>query len=230
MKNLGIVGGLGHESTIDYYRLIIEEYRRRISEYAYPHLVITSLDVRRGLRYLDNGEEEMLVDYLTGAVEQLARAGAGFVVIAANTPHVVFDRVAARSPIPLLSIVEATLDAARRAERTRLGLFGTRFTMSGGFYEKVFESSGVELFTPSREEQDYIHDKYMNELLRGVFVAETRDRIGAIVAEMISRHELDGIVLAGTELPLLLREVAIGVPLLDTTMIHVRAAVDQMTM
>jgi aspartate racemase len=227
MKLLGIVGGLGHESTIDSYRLIIDEYRRRISEDAYPHLVINSLDVRRGLRYLDAGEDENLVDYLAGAVEQLARAGAGFALMAANTPHVVFDRVAARSPIPLLSIVEATLDAAVRENRTRLGLFGTRFTMSGGFYDKVFASSGVALFTPSGEEQDYIHGKYMNELLRGVFLPETRDGIGAIISEMISRHELDGIVLAGTELPLLLREVAIDVPMLDTTIIHVRAAVDQ---
>lgn len=227
MKLLGIVGGLGHESTIDYYRLIIDEYRRRISEDAYPHLVINSLDVRRGLRYLDAGEDEKLVDYLAVAVEQLARAGAGFALMAANTPHVVFDRVAARSPIPMLSIVEATLDAAVREERTRLGLFGTRFTMSGGFYDRVFASSGVALFTPSPEEQDYIHGKYMNELLRGVFLPETRDGISAIIREMISRHELDGIVLAGTELPLLLREVAIGVPLLDTTIIHVRAAVDR---
>jgi aspartate racemase len=227
MKLLGVVGGLGHESTIDYYRLIIDEYRRRISEDAYPHLVINSLDVRRGLRHLDAGEEEPLVDYLVTAVEQLARAGADFALMAANTPHVVFDRVAARSPIPLLSIVQATLDAAVREKRTRLGLFGTRFTMSGGFYYKVFASSGVALFTPTSEEQDYIHGRYMNELLRGVFLPETRDGIGAIITAMISRHQLDGIVLAGTELPLLLREVAIDVPLLDTTIIHVRAAVDQ---
>jgi aspartate racemase len=227
MKLLGIVGGLGHESTIDYYRLLIEEYRKRIADDAYPHLVISSLDVRRGLRYLNEGKEAELVDYLMSAVEQLARAGVDFALMAANTPHVVFEPLAARSPIPLLSIVQATLEDALRSGRKRLALFGTRFTMSGGFYEKLFATTDVLLFSPSPEEQNYIHEKYMTELLRGTFLPETRDGIAAIIADMITRHQLDGVILAGTELPLLLRETTIAVPLLDTTIIHVRAAVDR---
>jgi aspartate racemase len=132
-----------------------------------------------------------------------------------------------RSPIPLISIVEATCAAAQRLRLTKLGLLGTGFTMRGPFYPDVFARAGIELVVPSTEEQALIHDKYINELLENIFLPATRDALLAIVEKMKQRDRIQGVILAGTELPLILREVAdqAAIPILDTTRIHVDRAV-----
>ena len=138
----------------------------------------------------------------------------------------VFDQVQRRSPLPLVSIVEATRDEAVRLGLKRLGLFGTRYTMQGRFYQDVFAAAGLALVVPDEAEQSYIHDKYMSELVKGVLVAETRERLLAIVAQVKARDGIDAVILGGTELPLILRDTtASGVPLLDTTVIHAKAIV-----
>ena len=163
---------------------------------------------------------------LVGAVKKLERAGADFALLAANTPHVVFSEIERRSPIPMISIVEAAFAVARARELTRLGLFGTRFTMQGSFYPDVFFKHGLEVFTPSQEDQDYIHDKYMSELVHGAYLDETRRRLLAIVDRLIEQHQVHGLILGGRELPLILRdETYRDIPFLDTTRIHVERAV-----
>jgi len=108
-------------------------------------------------------------------------------------------------------------------------LFGTRFTMQGTFYSKVFSHEGIELFMPDAEEQDYLHDKYLNELVPGKFLPETRVGLLAIVDRVKAKSDIDGVILAGTELPLILRDDSHnGIPLLDTTKIHCEAAVAAM--
>jgi aspartate racemase len=129
------------------------------------------------------------------------------------------------SPIPLISIVEATCEEVKRRGLDRVALLGTGFTMSGRFYPDVFERNNIALVTPLPEEKDYIHEKYLGELLRGTFLPETRSRLLEIIARMTSHENVAAVVLAGTELPLILRAEGAGVPLLDTTQIHVRAAV-----
>src|SRR4051794_8908985 len=129
MRTSGMIGGLGPESTVDYYQSIIARYRERTGNAAYPHVIINSLDVDKGIALLNTGRLGELADYLTAGVESLARAGAEFGYIAANTPHLVFDEVQRRSAIPLLSIVRATCDHAKALRLKRLGLFGTGFTM-----------------------------------------------------------------------------------------------------
>jgi aspartate racemase len=141
----------------------------------------------------------------------------------------VFDEVAPKSPIPLISIVEATRAAAKAQNLKRLALFGTRYTMQATFYPKVFARDGIELLVPDPRDQDYIHDKYMNELVPGKFLADTRAGLLAIVDRMKVASDIDGVILAGTELPLILRDPKHnGIPFLDTTKIHVEAAVGQM--
>jgi aspartate racemase len=170
-----------------------------------------------------------MADYLLQGISKLARAGADFGLISANTPHIVFDDVASKSPIPLISIVEATCAAAKARTLKLLALFGTRYTMQGTFYGKVFSREGIELLVPEPKDQDYIHDKYMNELVPGKFLSETRSGLLAIVDRMKAKSDIDGVILAGTELPLILRDPAHNrIPFLDTTKIHVEAAVDEM--
>jgi len=225
MKTAGMVGGLGPESTIDYYRSIIARYREKAGG-GYPPLIINSLDVDKALRLLGADDLAQLVEYFARAFRRLADAGANFGFVSANTPHIVFDKVQLRSPIPLISIVEATCDEVRRRGLQAVSLLGTRFTMGGRFYPEVFEKHGVRLAVPSTEEQADIHDRYVNQLIKGIFLPETRARLEEIIAEQVKRDRVEGVILAGTELPLILKdETVAGVPLLDTTQIHVNAVV-----
>jgi aspartate racemase len=229
VKTLGIVGGIGPESTIEYYRSIIAAYRARERDGSYPHVIVNSIDMKVLVDLITANELAEVSELLAGEVRTLARAGADFGLLAANTPHIVFDELRRRSPIPLISIVEATREAAEALGLKRVGLFGTRFTMRAAFYRDAFAAGGMTLVVPDEGEQDYIHEKYMGELVPGVFLPETRERLLSIAGRMIEREKIEGLILGGTELPLILRDETYGgIPLLDTTRIHVNAAVAQL--
>jgi aspartate racemase len=227
MKTLGIIGGLGPESTVDYYHSIIAEYQRRKPDGSYPPILINSVNLKIVADGIGAGEFGMVTNYLLDELHKLARAGADFALISANTPHVVFDDLRRQFPLPLLSIVEATCHAAQAQGFKRLALLGTRFTMEGRFYPAVFSRRGVELVVPTPTERAYLHEKYMDELVKGVFLPETRAGLVAIAERMKKEDQIEGLILGGTELPLILREIP-GLPLLDTTQIHVKAAVAEM--
>lgn len=227
MKSIGIVGGIAPESTIEYYRLILASYRARTNDLANPSIVINSIDLAKVLALAGAAELDELTGYLVDEIERLARAGVDFAVIASNTPHIVFDEIRLRTSIPLISIVEAARDAAKARGLSRLGLFGTRFTMQGRFYQEVFGRAGIEVITPAEEEQNYVHDKYIGELVNAIFRSETREALITIAKRMVVRDGIDGLILGGTELPLILRdEGEAGVPFIDTTRIHVETIVD----
>ena len=229
MKTLGIIGGLGPESTVDYYQRIIALYRERTGDGSYPEFIIASVNLRKGLDFMDANNLTGMADYLLETIGKLARAGANFGLISANTPHIVFDEVASKSPIPLISIVEATCAAAKARNLRRLALFGTRYTMQATFYQKVLSREEISLLVPEQNDRDYIHDKYMNELVPGRFLPETRAGLLAIVDRMKAKGDIEGVILAGTELPLILRDPKHdGIPFLDTTKIHCEAAVAEM--
>jgi aspartate racemase len=224
VATLGIVGGLGPESTIDYYRRILDEWKRN-SPSSSPSIVIDSLDVDRGLRLVEH-DRPALIEYLAASVSRLAAAGADFAAMAANTPHVVFDELVARSPIPMVSIVEACAEEAARRRLRRLALLGTRFTMEGAFYPAVFARRGIEIVAPNDEERRWIHDRYIGQMLRGVFLDETRDGVISVVRRLRQEQNIDGVILGGTELTLLLSAPVVEeIPALDTTALHVAAIV-----
>jgi aspartate racemase len=229
VKTLGIIGGLGPESTIEYYRLLVSGYRERASDASCPPLFINSIDVKKMLTLAAAADRGPLIEYLLTSLLPLARAGAEFALMAANTPHIVFPEVAKKSPLPLISIVDATCDFAKRYEFRKLGLFGTRFTMQAGFYQKVFQERGLGIVLPSEAEQNYLHDKYVGELVAGHFFPEARERLMAIAKRLRDEERIEALILGGTELPLLLGDqAAVGIPLLDTSRIHVQATLDRM--
>ncbi len=229
MRTLGIIGGLGPESTVDYYQTVIRLYRERVEADVYPQFLINSVDLNKVREPVLANDLPRLASNIVAEIEKLARAGADFGLIAANTPHLAFDAITERSPIPLISIVEATCAAAKHQQFTRLAIFGTKFTMNGEWYTRPFSREGIEVVRPEAANQDYIHDKYMNELVPGKFLAETKAGLLAIISRMKQKIDIDGVILAGTELPLILREPEHhGIPLLDTTRIHCEAAVAEM--
>jgi len=221
MKTLGLIGGTGPESTIEYYRLLVAKYREQAEGHS-PPLIITSIDLKQMIEWMTAGNLASVADGLAFEFERLHKAGADVGALTANTGHIVFDELQQRSPIPLISMVEATCEEVQARGLTTVGLFGTRFTMQARFYFEVFSRAGLKLVVPAEEEQDYIHRIYLGELLKNIFLPETRARLLEIAIEMKRRDNIEGVILGGTELPLLLRdEEHDGMPLLDTTRIHV---------
>jgi len=227
-KTLGLIGGTGPESTIDYYRLLVAKYREQADGNS-PPLIINSVNIKPLLAWMTAGELPRVADYLAEEIEKLRKAGADIAALTANTPHIVFDELQQRSALPLISIVEATCDKVRDLGLRSVALLGTRFTMQAAFYPKVFSRTDIKLVTPTDEEQDYIHEIYLGELLKDVFRPETRTRLLEIVDTMKARDGIQAAILGGTELPLLLRdEEHHGMPLLDTTRIHVDRLIVEM--
>jgi aspartate racemase len=184
--------------------------------------------VKRALHLVET-DRGALVEYLLESVLRLAAGGVDFVALTANTPHVVFDELAERSPIPLLSIVEACAREAERHGLRRLILLGTRFTMEAPFYHDVFARHGLEVFVPAADDRARVHDRYVNQLLLGQFRDETRAELVALITQMKQEHGADGVILGGTELPLLLTSLTIAdLRVLDTTAMHVAAIVERM--
>jgi aspartate racemase len=229
MKTVGLIGGVGPESTIEYYRFIIDSYRARTNNNTYPSIIINSVDVNKYVALATANQFSTFADELVVEIDRLARAGADFGALAANTPHIVFDELQRRSTIPLVSIVEATCDKARALGLKRVALLGTRFTMTGGFYQNVFGRAGIDLVVPNDEEQTYIHEKYIGELLKNIFTGETRAGLLAIIDQLRERDAIDAVILGGTELPLILRDSESGeIKFLDTTKIHVEKIVERL--
>lgn len=229
LPTIGMIGGIAPPSTVDYYRQLVQGYRARRNDGTQPLIIINSIDLKTLLGFAGAEDLSPFVDFLLGELAKLSRAGADFAFFSSNTPHLVFDEVAARSPIPLVSIVEAA--GARAADQgfKRVGLLGARFALEGGFYPRVFERYGVDVTIPEADDRTYVHDRYLGELVHEVFRDETRSGITAVVNRMREKADIEAVVLGGTELPLLFRDgPPVGLPLLDTTKIHVDAILDRL--
>jgi aspartate racemase len=228
MKTLGLIGGTGPESTVEYYRLLTAQYREK-ADGALPHLIINSVNLKQLMDWMAVNELGKVTDYLVDAFAQLQRAGADIGALTANTAHIVFDEIKERCSLPLVSIVEAARERVEALGLKTVGLFGTRYTMQASFFPSVFSRTDVKLVLPNAQEQEFIHDKYLNELLKDLFLPETRSALLAIAGEMKARHGIEGLILGGTELPLLLRDKEHnGIRMLDTTRIHVDRLLEEM--
>ena len=223
---IGIIGGIGPESTIDYYRHIIRLYQEN-GRGDYPDIALESINMTAMLKLVSEKDWDGLTSLLAKAVSALTKAGAGLAGIASNTPHIVFEQVQRVSPIPLVSIVEAARQEADRLALKKVGLLGTLFTMQGSYYASVFEKSGITVIVPDEKEQQYIEQKLFSEIEQGIFLEETRNGLLNIIKKMIAEASIDGVILGCTELPLILTESKYGIPFLNTTEIHVRRILEK---
>jgi aspartate racemase len=223
MKRIGILGGLGPESTVDYYKEIIAAFNHQYRELAYPEIIIYSVNMNAVMKLVECEDWRALSKLLVEKIEMLHRAGAEFAAIASNTPHVVFDEVNARSPLPLLSIVEETCNRAQEMGLRKTALLGTALTMKSDFYKEPFLSRGISVEVPSKDEQELIHHKLFSEIELGIIKDSTREELLAIIKRMVEENQVDSVVLGCTELPLILTESTGGIPFLNTTAIHCEA-------
>ena len=229
MNTLGIIGGIGPESTIEYYQLIISSYLEYEKQGNYPQIMINSINMKKMLDLIGDKKLEEVTEYLVVEIHKLAKAGADFALLASNTPHIVFNQINQASPLPLISIVEVTCEKARFMGLNRVGLFGTKFTMQGGFYNEIFSTHDIAVIIPNETEQDYIHDKYMGELVKGIIRDETKKELLKIADRLNKDQGIQGLILGGTELPLILKKAdEPDIPFLDTTRIHVESIIERM--
>lgn len=227
MKKLGLVGGMGPESTIPYYHDIVYGVQNRIGKKYFPNLTIESINVFDILKLCSEKKYDELTDYLMNAIQNLINSGVDFIALSANTPHIVFDRLQVQSTVPLVSIIEATRDEALRLNKHKVGLFGTIFTMTGDFFKKPFYHSNIEIITPTVKEMEYINCKISSELELGIVKEETLQSFQKIIKRMQEEEGIEAIILGCTELPLLLNDKVSPVPCLDTMKIHIQHLIDR---
>ena len=227
MATVGLVGGLGPESTVDYYRRLITAWERE-DPLSSPSIVIDSLDVKLTRRLVER-DLAALTEYILESLGRLHGAGVSFGAITANTPHIVFERLSPRSPIPLISVVEVCMEEARRLRLKRLAIFGTRWTMEAPLYPAAAQPHGIDIVVPPEPQRTWLHERYVGELVKGDFRDETRRGVVAMAERLRDEERIDGVVLGGTELPLLMRGPTIAdLPALDTTGLHVAAIIDRL--
>jgi aspartate racemase len=226
MKRIGILGGLTAESTVTYYQHIVRSWQQRHGDNAYPEIVVYSLSFQQFEDWMEAGEWDRIAAGLEEGLRRLAAGGADFAVMATNTMHLLFDRLAAASPIPLISIVDATADAIRKAGLSTVGLLGTRFTMEKRFYAEGLARHGIGSIVPDSEEREEVHRVIMQELSRGILRDDSRRRYVAIMNALAERGA-EGIVLGCTEIPLLVTPADTKLPLFDTAVLHAEAALAQ---
>lgn len=226
MKKLGLVGGMGPESTIVYYHDIVFGVQKKLGTQVFPTLTVESVDMYEMLELCSKNSYDELVEFLLKPINTLINCGADYIAMSANTPHIVFDRLKEKTDIPLISIVDTACCEARRRQYRKLALFGTIFTMKSDFYKKPFRMQGMEIITPAEEEMAFINQKLASELEFGIVKADTLASFKEIITRMKKEDSIDAVILGCTELPLLLSDKVSPVPCLDTMQIHIDTLVN----
>jgi len=219
MKKIGILGGMSYESTIKYYDLILQNYYNSYNDYNYPEILIYSLNFQKVIDYELGNDKPKYIDYLMSGINSLQNGGVDFIIMAANSPHAVYDDLVQKADVPILSIVEATAEKAFEMRLNKLLLIGIKFTMQSSFYQRIFENSNMQVITPVDIEQDLIDQIIFDELVIGKFKNESKQKL----LKIIHNYNVDGVILGCTELPLILHKKDTNIKLLDTIEIHVEA-------
>jgi len=225
MKTIGIVGGLSPESTVLYYTTIIEEYRRRYGNEEYPEIVIYSVNFGKFTRLMEEGRFKEAASIIIKAVKSLHKAGADFAIISANTPHMFLGRIVRESPIPIISIIDALAEKIIQDNIGKVGLLGTKFTLTQQFYVKELRKHGIEALVPDSKRVEIVNRIIYEELVKGIIRDSSREKLLAVARELI-RRGAEAVALACTELPLILKNGMGGIRFYDTAKIHAIKALE----
>ncbi|MBN1434613.1 amino acid racemase [Candidatus Fermentibacterales bacterium] len=226
MKRIGLIGGTGPEATLDYYAGITSGARNRLGHLQYPEIIVYSVNIGQLVELFEAADTDGVANLLLEKLEALHGAGADFAAIAAVTPHMVFGELAARSPLPMLSIVEATCERAKGVRLERIGLMGTGFTMASDFSQEPFLREGMTVVLPRQDERELIHAKIVGELESRIIREETRQAFLGIASRMMREDGIDSLVLGCTEIPIILDRDYLEIPFLNAAAIHVEAILD----
>jgi aspartate racemase len=227
MKKAGIIGGIGPESTLDYYRGIIDSFKGTYQESGYPEILIDSMNLQEVLNIVQRDEWKTLAALFATRFELLRKSGAVFGAIASNTPHKVFREIQLQTSLPLISIVEAACNYINNFGIKKVCLLGTGYTMRSGFYSEELSKHGIESVVPSSQEIDYIQEKLMTEIELGIIKPDTKKGICDIIAKIERESKTEGVILGCTELPLIIKKEDVNTHYIDTMRIHIEKIVEE---
>jgi aspartate racemase len=225
MKTIGLIGGITYVSTIEYYKLMNEMANQKLGYSHSASVIIFSLDfefIKNHSIKLEWNEIEKIV---THAALQLEKAGAECIVIGANTIHQVAKQVAQNISIPIIHIVEETIKAISLKGLKKVALLGTKYTMQLPFYREMLNEKNIEVIIPNSTDIEIVNQAIYNEMSKGIFTKETKDSYLRIMNKL-KNQGAEGIILGCTEIPLLINDEDIDIPLFNTTKIHSQAAID----
>ena len=222
-KKIGILGGMSPESTVEYYQYITRTYTARYGDYGYPEVIIYSVSFQPYVDWPNQNRWDLVAQGLSEGAQHLQDAGADFIVIATNTMHLVLDQVRASVSIPVLSLLDAVGNEARSRGLDVVGLLGTQFTMEKTFYQDALRQMGIHVIVPEAPDRAYVNRVIYEELVAGQVLDASRQGFIKIIQRLAERGA-QGVILGCTEIPLLVGEDDVGLPLLDTTVIHAEAA------
>lgn len=225
MKILGLIGGISWVSTVDYYKLINTGINQKLGDLNFAECMIYSFSYGDIKKNNDANDWDATLELITKASLSLHDGGAKAIVLCANTMHLIADRLQERLQIPVIHIATATAEAVQAKDIKKIGLIGTRFTMERDFFRDKLTAKGIEVVIPEDDDRGFLHYTIFEELGRNIFSDETKQRYIAIMNKLVEAGA-EGIILGCTEIPMLVSDNDVDMPLFDTTAIHANAAVE----
>lgn len=216
MKKIGILGGISLASTIHYYKTITDLYYEKYHDYYYPEILINSLNFQYFTDLENQRKTEEYQSYILEGLENLKKAGADFVIMAANSPHSVLDNIIDEMPLPIISIVESVAKEAKQKGLKKVLLTGILYTMQSDFYQKGFSKYDIDVVVPNDDEKQVIENIIFGELVINKVSNKSRQQF----LDIINRYNVDGVILGCTELPQLIGQQDTNKLLLNSLRIH----------
>jgi aspartate racemase len=226
MKVIGLIGGLTWQATVDYYKIINEQINAKLGGHHSGKIIIASVDFDEIFALANANKWNEMAGILSAEAVRLEKAGANLIIICANTAHKIYNEIKSSIKIPVLDIIDLTAIKIQEKKFKKVGLLGTRFTMQDGFYHEGMKRFGIEILTPSLEERDEVHRIIFDELVFNNIKEASRKKYIGVINNLIESGA-QGIVLGCTEIPLLIKQEHVSIPIFDTTVIHALAAVDE---
>lgn len=228
MAKLGLIGGTGPESTLIYYQKITSGYAQALHQDRFPELIIDSLSVFEVLRYTRQHDYAGLTDYLLKGINNLAAGGATFAALTGITPHIVFDRLQAKSPLPLASMMATTVDCLQEHNYRQVLLLGTYPTMHESFFRDVLAEHDIKVVVPTNEEQVLVNNLIEKELEYGVVSTTAKAEFRSLCSFYQKQAHIDAVILGCTELPLAFNQLTLDIPTVDVMDVHIHALVKKL--
>lgn len=227
MKTIGIIGGMSWYSTQEYYRIINEEVQKEGGGLHSAKILMYSEDFAVIEELQHEGKWDVLTRMMIADAQRLEQGGADFIIIGTNTMHKTADDVKANIHIPLLHIADATGAEVNRSGIKKVALLGTKYTMEQDFYRnRLINDYGLVVVTPNATEREYINRVIFEELCAGLVKQSSKEEFIRIINRLETEEGADGVILGCTEIPLLIKQADVRIPVFDTTRIHSEAAVD----
>lgn len=223
MKTIGFIGGMSWESTVTYYQIVNETVKRELGGLHSAKVLLYSVDFAEIEEYQTKGEWDKSAAVLAEAAQNLEKAGAGFIIICTNTMHKVAPIIQKKISIPIIHIAEATADALKENGIEKVGLLGTKYTMTQEFYKSKLIEAGIEVVIPDEAGVTVVNDIIYNELCLGIISEESRKKFVDIINQF-EKAGAQGVILGCTEIGLLIHQKDVEIPVFDTTQIHATKA------